>query len=242
MNTDAPVSNTALILLEGRSDISSVSDLPTHKVPASDLVTVVTLRDLTRPDQPVTLDTSRQKGLLFSIKYALCQRQARSRYELFSRVYAGDTITAEGHHPLTLGEQDQKDIVIRVEPRTSPPPAAITQLVMLEGTADWTTRELRDPNRLTEVKLLDITDPARPIIMDMSKRTGDQFEIKYAHCQVRPGHVYRLSGQTYQQGQITHIGSMGITLDGNEHKGLSIDLIKLEPIKFIDRDPTQPGH
>jgi len=238
MNTDAAVSNTALILLEGRSDIPALIDLPTHKVPVSDLVTVVTLRDVTQPDQPVTLDTSRQKGMLFSIKYALCQRQARGRYELFSRVYSGDAITDEGHRPVTLGDQDQRDIVIRVEPRTSPPPVAITQLVMLEGTADWATRELRDPNRLTEVKLLDITDPARPIIMDVSKKTGDQFEIKYAHCQVRPGHVYRLSGQTYQQGKITHIGSMGITLDGNEHKGLSIELIKLEPIKFVDRDPT----
>ncbi|WP_040066893.1 hypothetical protein [Pseudomonas batumici] len=238
MNTDAAVSNSALILLEGRSDISSLGDLPTHKVPASDLVTVVTLRDVTHPDQPVTLDTSRQKGALFSIKYALCQRQARGRYELFCRVYSGDTITDEGHHPVTLGDQDQRGIVVRVEPRTSPPPVAITQLVMLEGTADWTTRELRDPNRLTEVKLLDITDPAQPIIMDVSKKTGSEFEIKYAHCQVRPGHVYRLSGQTYQQGQITHIGSMGITLDGNGHKGLSIELTKLEPIGFIDRDPT----
>ena len=58
--------------------------------------------------------------MLFSVKYALCQRQARGRYELFSRVYFGDTITHEGHHPVTLGEQDQRDIVIRVDPRTSP--------------------------------------------------------------------------------------------------------------------------
>lgn len=231
MNTDAPVSNTALILLEGRNDIPNVSDLATHKVPAPDLVTVVTLRDLTHPDQPVTLDTSRQKGVLFSVKYALCQRQARGRYELFSRVYFGDTITHEGHHPVTLGEQDQRNIVIRVDPRTSPPPVPVTRLVVLEGIGDWISRETRDPDRVTEVRLMDVTDPTQPIIMDMSRKTGNQFEIKYAHCQVRPGHVYQLSGTTYQQDKITHIGSMGITLDGNGHRGLSIEFRKL-----VDRD------
>jgi len=189
MNTDAPVSNTALILLEGRNDILNVSDLATHKVPAPDLVTVVTLRDLTHPDQPVT-----------------------------------------------LGEQDQGDIVIRVDPRTSPPPVPVTRLVVLEGIGDWTTRETRDPDRVTEVRLMDVTDPTQPIIMDMSRKTGNQFEIKYAHCQVRPGHVYQLSGTTYQQDKITHIGSMGITLDGNGHKGLSIEFRKL-----VDRDLTPRG-
>ncbi len=237
MNTDAPVSNNELILLEGRSDIPTSSDLPTHKLPASDLVTVVTLRDLTHPDQPVTLDTSRQKGALFSVKYALCQRQAGGRYELFSRVYSGDTITDEGHCSVVLGDQDQKDIVIRVEPKASLTLAPITQLVTLEGIGDWETREARDPTRVTEVKLLDITDPAQPIIMDVSKKTGNSFEIKYAHCQVRSGHAYKLSGRTYQKDKVTHAGSMAITLDGNDHKGLFIELSQ-----FINRDPRQPGH
>lgn len=226
MRADTPAANTSLIVLEGRSDV------PLKEVPSAMFVTEVTLRDLSHPGQPVVLDTSRQTGNLFRIKYALCQVRLKEVYELTSKVYSGTTLTHEGRLPVMLVNQDQQDLVIPVARQAAPATSRISQLVTIEGSSDWVTRERRDPDLITEVSLIDITDPALPVTLDVSKKTGNQFELKYALCQVQSGHIYQVSSRVYQQGKVTHSGGTEISLDGTNQKGLFIEVeryIELQP-------------